>query len=49
MGLKRFGIIIIITLLRDGQTALMKASKKGHEIIVTALLDIGGDVNAKDK
>jgi len=33
----------------DGNTALMTASFKGHELVVDALLAAGADSNAADK
>ena len=35
--------------LQDGETALMKASWKGHMECVKVLLDKGAEVNKQDK
>ena len=39
----------MLSSLQDGETALMKASWKGHTVCVKVLLDKDADVNKQDK
>ena len=39
----------VVTLLRGGETSLMKASREGHDKIVDLLLKNGANVDAIDK
>ena len=42
-------LLVIVTLLRDGERSLHKASKKGHDKIVDMLLKNGADPNVLNK
>ena len=44
------GVLTIVVLpLQDGKTALMVASKKGHEVVVEALLKAGTTVDMQSE
>ena len=49
VGFKLFGSIAIVTLLRDGETALIHALAKNHEKIADLLLERGADIHATDR
>ena len=46
---KRFVVIVVVVVLQDGETPLMRATQKKHTEIVSLLLQKGANVSFADK
>ena len=46
---KRFSMVMMIFVLQDGWSLLMRASSEGHLNVVKSLIEAGANVNQADK